>query len=226
MLVTIQDIYRQTKKLSGLEEVKIRGWAKSSIRQKKFVDLNDGSCLPNLQVVFSPSLAEKIKKINFGSGLIIKGKLILTPERAQTCELQAQEIEFISLTESDYPLQKQIIPLRVVRDYPHLRAKTNYFLALFRLRHSISKTIHDFFNQEEFYYVSTPIITSNDTEGISKMFNITTKKKSSFFSKIGKLTVSGQLQAEALAQGLGRVYTFSPCFRAEDSHTTHHLAEF
>ncbi|RHZ36417.1 asparagine--tRNA ligase [endosymbiont GvMRE of Glomus versiforme] len=127
---------------------------------------------------------------------------------------------------SSSPLQKNKVPLEVVRESLHLRAKTNYFLIIFRLRHSINKAIHDFFYQEEFYYISTPIITSNDTEGAGETFNIATDKKEFFFSKPAKLTVSGQLQAEALAQGLGRVYTFSPCFRAENSHTTRHLAEF
>jgi tRNA synthetases class II (D, K and N)/Type I restriction modification DNA specificity domain len=127
---------------------------------------------------------------------------------------------------SNYPLQKKKIPLEMVRNYPHLRAKTNYFSALFRLRHSVSKAIHDFFHQEGFYYIPTPIITSNDAEGAGELFNITTSDKEPFFPKVAKLTVSGQLQAEALAQGLGKVYTFGPCFRAEKSHTTRHLAEF
>ncbi len=121
---------------------------------------------------------------------------------------------------------KKKIPLEVVRNYPHLRTKTNYFSALFRLRHTISKAIHDFFHQEGFYYVPTPIITSSDAEGAGETFNLTTSNKEPFFSKSAKLTVSGQLQAEALVQGLGKVYTFGPCFRAEKSHTTRHLAEF
>src|SRR5205814_1076096 len=135
---------------------------------------------------------------------IVKGKLSLTPQRKQPCELQATEIEFISPTIDDYPLQKKNIPLEVVRDFPHLRAKTYYFLALFRLRHSISKAIHDFFHQAGFYYVPTSIITSNDTEGTGELFGLTTNEKEPFFPKPAKLTVSGQLQAEALAQGLGK----------------------
>jgi asparaginyl-tRNA synthetase len=199
------------------------------VRESKnisFITLNDGSCLQNLQIVCSSYLAEKIKDANFGSCLIVSGKLILTPKRAQNCELQAQKIELINSTADNYPLQRQKIPLEVARDFPHLRAKTNYFLALFRLRHSISKALHDFFHQEGFYYVPTPIITSNDAEGAGELFNIITNQKEPFFSKSAKLTVSGQLQAEALVQGLGKVYTFSPCFRAEKSHTTRHLAEF
>jgi len=227
MLITIKDIYQRTEKISKLEKIKVGGWIKS-IRQSKnisFLTLNDGSCLESLQVVFSSNLAERLSEINFGNSLIISGKLILTPDRAQICELNACEIELVKSTTSDYPLQKKNIPLEVIRNFPHLRTKTNYFLAIFRLRHSISKSIHDFFHQEGFYYVPTPIITGNDTEGAGELFVIKTKKKD-FFDKEGKLTVSGKLQAESLAQGLGKVYTFSPCFRAENSHTTRHLSEF
>ncbi|RHZ36515.1 asparagine--tRNA ligase [endosymbiont GvMRE of Glomus versiforme] len=249
--LTIAEVYQKAReliqKLNQLEEkknqalkelaeteIEVRGWVKSVRFQSKiFIALNDGSCLQNLQIVCSLSLLEKAKSANFGSCLTAKGKLELTSERAQICELQAKEI-IVSPVASGYPLQKNKIPLDVVRNYPHLRAKTNYFLVLFRLRHSISKAIHDFFHQERFYYISTPIITSNDTEGAGETFNVTTNEiqstagdqKEPFFSKPAKLTVSGQLQAEALAQGLGKVYTFSPCFRAEKSHTARHLAEF
>ena len=196
------------------------------MRQNKFVQIKDDSSLANLQLIASPELADQLKKLKFGSYLQAQGKLALTPHLSQTCELKLAKITGLSSPDPDYPFQKKKIPLEVVRNYPHLRAKTNYFLALFRLRHSISKAIHDFFHQEGFYYVPTPIITSNDTEGAGELFNITTNEKEPFFPKPAKLTVSGQLQAEALAQGLGKVYTFSPCFRAEKSHTTRHLAEF
>lgn len=203
-----------------------------SVRESKkiiFIALNDGSGLRNLQVVILQKLflqLDLLKKISFASGLVVSGQLVLTPEREQICELRVSEIEFVSSNADDYPLQKKSIPLEVVRDYSHLRAKTNYFSAIFSLRHSISKAIHDFFSQEGFYYVSTPIITSSDTEGAGETFNVATNEKKPFFSETAKLTVSGQLQAEALAQGLGKVYTFGPCFRAEKSHTTRHLAEF
>jgi asparaginyl-tRNA synthetase len=157
--------------------------------------------------------------------LLVSGYLTLTPERQQSCELEVEKIEIVNSTNSNYPLQKKNIPLEIVRNFPHLRAKTNYFSAIFRLRHSISKSIHEFFHQEGFYYVPTPIITSNDTEGAGELFTIQAKKKN-FFDKEVKLTVSGQLQAESLTQGLGKIYTFSPCFRAEQSNTTRHLAEF
>jgi len=191
--------------------------------------LNDGSTSNSLQIIISRknfSQSDLLEQINFASSLLVSGKLILTPEREQNCELQVSEIALINPTVNDYPLQKKNIPLEVVRNYPYLRTKTNYFLAIFRLRHAISRAIHDFFHQAGFYYIPTPIITSNDTEGAGELFNITTNEKEPFFSRSAKLTVSGQLQAEALAQGLGKVYTFSPCFRAEKSHTTRHLAEF
>jgi len=231
VITSIEEVYQRSEFLSKLEKIKIGGWVKS-VRESKeiiFVALNDGSSLENLQLVIlqkNLSQVDLLKKINFASSLVVSGQLILTPEREQTCELRVFEIEFIGSSTDDYPLQKKSIPLEIVREYPHLRAKTNYFLTLFRLRHSVSKAIQDFFHQEGFYYVSTPIITSDDAEGAGELFNITTKEKESFFSKPTTLTVSGQLQAEALAQGLGKVYTFAPCFRAEKSHTTRHLAEF
>ncbi|CAI2162045.1 2947_t:CDS:10 [Funneliformis geosporum] len=200
---TIKNIYQQNRKISQLEKIKVSGWVKS-VRQNKFIELNDGSCLPNLQLICPPELTEKIKQINFGSSLIVSGKLILTPTRAQSCELKVENIELVNPTVDNYPLQKKNIPLEVVRNFPHLRAKTNYFLAIFRLRHTISKAIHDFFHQTGFYYVSTPIITGSDTEGAGELFSITTSDKEPFFPKTAKLTVSGQLQAEALTQGLGK----------------------
>ena len=227
----IKDIYQNSEKISQLSEINVGGWVKS-IRESKeivFITLNDGSILENLQLIISRENFPQnslLNKINFASCLLVNGKLILTPQRKQLCELLVKRIEIINSTADDYPLQKNNIPLEVVREYPHLRAKTNYFLTIFRLRHNISKAIHDFFHQENFYYVSTPIITSSDAEGAGEFFNIITNQKDPFFSKEASLTVSGQLQAEALAQGLGKVYTFSPCFRAEKSHTTRHLAEF
>src|ERR1043166_8982486 len=159
MLITIQDIYQQAEELSKLEKVGVGGWVKS-IRESKeivFITLNDGTTLANLQIIVSQKFFSQTNlsnKINFGSSLIVNGKLSLTPQRKQSCELQVTEIEFIGSTVDDYPLQKKNIPLEVVRNFPHLRAKTNYFLAIFRLRHSLSKSIHDFFHQEGFYYVT------------------------------------------------------------------------
>jgi asparaginyl-tRNA synthetase len=224
-MLTIKQILTQPK-LFCQKTLKVSGWVQS-VRQNKFIQIKDGSTLKTLQLVGSPNLTTPLKKmLKFGSHLQVQGQLILTPHQAQSCELKIEKIISLQTPDPDYPFQKQRIPLAIVRNYPHLRTKTNYFLALFRLRHSISKAIHDFFDQESFYYVPTPIITSNDAEGAGETFNLITKDQKSFFSKPAQLTVSGQLQAEALAQGLGQVYTFSPCFRAEKSHTTRHLAEF
>ena len=185
--------------------------------------LNDGSCWENLQLVCPSQLLSPELKINFGSCLIAQGKLVLTPQRAQSLEIQIQKLELVNPTASDYPLQKQTIPLEVVRNYPHLRAKTNYFLAIFRLRSQVCRAIHHFFQKQGFIQIHSPLITANDSEGTGELFGITSEQTK---NKSTKLTVSGQLEAEALAQGLGKVYTFGPCFRAEKSHTTRHLAEF
>jgi asparaginyl-tRNA synthetase len=229
MLVSIKNVYRQAKELSEAKKIiEVSGWVKS-IRQNKFIEINDGSTLENLQIIIPQGdfvQTSLLKQINFASGLLVSGKLVLTSGRQQPCELQVVKIELVNSTDPKYPLQKKVIPLETVRNHPHLRAKTNYFLTIFRLRHSISKAIHDFFHQEGFYYVPTPIVTSADTEGAGELFNIITNEKEDFFPIPAKLTVSGQLQAEALVQGLGKVYTFGPCFRAEKSHTTRHLAEF
>lgn len=228
---TVKDIYQQAEKLSQLEEIKTSGWVKSIRKGKEvtFIVINDGTSFDNLQIIIPQEKFSQdtlLRKINFGASLMVNGKIILTPHLKQSCELQANKIESANSAAEDYPFQKKNIPLDVVRNFPHLRAKTNYFLAIFRLRHSISKAIHNFFDQEGFYYVSTPIITGSDAEGAGEFFSIEDNKKEPFFPKKASLTVSGQLQAEALAQGLGKVYTFSPCFRAEKSNTTRHLAEF
>ena len=216
----------QKNSLDGfIKEIEVSGWVKTT-RQGKFVKLSDGSSLETLQLVFSAELAPQIKEIRLGSYLVVKGQLESTPEREQSQELKVSQILFHSSQRDDYPFQKKKLPLEVVRQYPHLRAKTNYFLSVFRLRHSISKALHDFFDQRGFYQIPTPIITSNDSEGAGETFNLTTNEKEPFFPKPAQLTVSGQLHAEALAQGLGKVYTFAPCFRAEKSHTIRHLAEF
>ncbi len=172
-----------------------------------------------------------LEEINFSSAIKLEGKLKLTPKREQPFELEVQKIVFSNRSNNKHPLQKQNVPLDVVRRFPDLRAKTNYFLAMFRLRNSLSMAIHSFLQKEGFYYVNTPIISYNDTEGSGETFSLVTINQKRlnlehFFGKRAQLTVSGQLQAEALAQGLSKVYTFSPCFRAEKSNTTRHLAEF
>jgi asparaginyl-tRNA synthetase len=224
-MLNLKKIIAQAENISQQKSLKVSGWVQS-IRQNKFIEIRDGSSLKTLQLLVPPTLLSQLKTVKFGSYLQAEGQLTLTPHRTQNCELRIEKITSVSSPDEDYPFQKHKMPLTVVRTYPHLRSKTNYFLALFRLRHSISKVIHDFFDQEGFYYVPTPIITSNDAEGAGESFSVTTHQKAAFFAKPAQLTVSGQLHAEALAQGLGKVYTFGPCFRAEKSHTTRHLAEF
>jgi len=235
MLISISQIYQQSEKISKLATIKVGGWVKSIRKGKEiaFITINDGSTLNWLQIVISLKNFPQVNflnKINFGGCLSIIGQLVLTPKSAQPFELQAIKIEFSNRTDDDYPLQKKTLTLETIRNYPHLRAKTNYFLTMLRLRHSLSLAIHQFFQQEGFYYLHTPIITSNDTEDSGEMFNVVNRfdnnYQTNFFGKPAQLTVSGQLQAEALVQGLGKVYTFNPCFRAENSHTTRHLAEF
>src|SRR6266496_967379 len=145
-ITKIFDIYNNKEELSKLEKIKVGGWVKT-FRQKKFVELNDGSTLDNLQIVISENFPQKdlLNRLNFASSLVVIGQLILTPGRPQPCELQEVKIESLNFTDEDYPFQKNKIPLDVVRNFPHLRTKTNYFLSLFRLRHSVSKAIHDFF---------------------------------------------------------------------------------
>ncbi|CAG8539561.1 14741_t:CDS:2, partial [Cetraspora pellucida] len=202
MIITIKDIYRQAEKFSKLEKIKVGGWVKSvrAGKEKIFITLNDGSTLDNLQIIAereSPP-GGLLEKVNFSSCLLVSGRLLLTPQRSQPFELvvSGSDLEIINSTADDYPLQKKNIPLNVVRESPHLRAKTNYFLVLFRLRHSISKAIHDFFHQEGFYYIPTPIITNNDAEGAGETFIITIDKKEPFFSQPANLTVSVDLQSE------------------------------
>jgi len=229
----IKDIYSKinfffwrNKKINFSKKVKVGGWVKYIRKNKEitFIKINDGSTAENLQLIFKNSelfskISKKIKKINFGSSILVEGEIIITYNCEQICEIKIEKIISLKLTESNYPLQKKNIPLNVIRNYPHLRIKTNYFLIIFQLRSFIIKTIHDFFYKEKFYYISTPIITNNDSEGGGETFNLKNKKKIN-------LTVSGQLEIESMVQGLGKVYNFSPCFRAEKFNTTKHLSEF
>jgi asparaginyl-tRNA synthetase len=228
--INIKEIQTRTLKLSG-KKIVLNGWIKSIRKGKEnsFAILNDGSCFESIQIFFSPLFNQKeiLNSLNFGSSIEIEGILKLTPEREQKFELIAEKIIDSRLTSEEYPLQKKILPISFIRDYPQFRARTNYFLAMFKLRSEVSKLINNFFEKNGFFYINTPIITSNDAEGGGESFSIETQnEEEQFFNKKANLTVSGQLHAEALAQGLGKVYNFSPCFRAEKSNTTRHLSEF
>ena len=226
----INSIFQIPKGEWEKKRIKIKGWVRSIRNQKKwiFITINDGSTANNLQVVISSEdpCWEQARHLNYSSGLIISGELIITPNRSQSYELRKIEILWTSLTAIDCPLQKQRIPLEILRDHPQIRNKTQYFLNIFRLRHFISKYINDFFFNKGFYNIPSPILTENDSEGAGETFFVTTNTNNFFLENQAKLTVSGQLHLESLSQGLGKVYSFNPCFRAEKSHTNSHLAEF
>ncbi|MDR1392164.1 MAG: asparagine--tRNA ligase [Clostridiales bacterium] len=226
------------------EYVNLNGWIKHIRSGKKiiFISLNDGSCLENTQIIVFETLENflEISKLNVGSAIKIKGILKNTPENKQKFEIKADEIIIEGTSASDYPLQKKFHTNEFLRNNLHLRSRTNTFYSVFKIRSILSFAIHKFFNEQGFIYVHTPIITGSDCEGAGEMFKVTSldlnnlpKKenktidfKKDFFVKEAFLTVSGQLEAEAFAQTFGNVYTFGPTFRAENSNTARHAAEF
>ena len=227
------------------KEITVAGWART-IRDSKvfgFIELNDGSCFKCLQVVFEQDKIDnfaEIAKLNVGSAVIVKGQLVLTPENKQPFEIKATGIEVEGKSTPDYPLQKKRHSVEFLRGIAHLRPRTNLFNAVMKVRSVAAYAIHKFFQDKNFVYVHTPIITASDCEGAGEMFKVTTldlekvaKKEDGsvdfaqdFFEKSANLTVSGQLNAETYAMAFGNVYTFGPTFRAEKSNTTRHAAEF
>ena len=226
------------------KSVTVAGWAKT-IRDSKafgFIELNDGSCFKNTQIVFERENLEnydEIAKENVGCALIVTGVVVVTPENKQPYEIKATEIKVEGKSTPDYPLQKKRHSVEFLREIAYLRPRTNLFGAAFRIRSEAAIAIHKFFNDQGFVYVHTPIITGSDCEGAGAMFQVTTfdldevaksgKKvdyKDDFFGKKAALTVSGQLNAETYAMAFGNVYTFGPTFRAEHSNTARHAAEF
>ncbi|MBQ9714979.1 MAG: asparagine--tRNA ligase [Clostridia bacterium] len=227
------------------KEIVVAGWART-IRDSKvfgFIELNDGSCFKCIQVVFEQDKIDnfaEIAKLNVGSAVIVKGKLVLTPENKQPFEIKATNIEIEGRSTSDYPLQKKRHSVEFLRGIAHLRPRANLFNAVMKVRSVAAYAIHKFFQDRNFVYVHTPIITASDCEGAGEMFKVTTldlekvaKKEDGsvdfsqdFFEKSANLTVSGQLNAETYAMAFGNVYTFGPTFRAEKSNTTRHAAEF
>ncbi len=227
------------------KEITIGGWIKT-IRDSKalgFIELNDGSSFKNLQIVFENDKIDnfaEVAKYSVGSAVTIVGTVVVTPQSKQPFELHASKITLLGAANSDYPLQKKKHSLEFLRTIPHLRSRTNTFGAAFRVRSVTAYAIHKFFNDRGFVYVHTPIVTSNDCEGAGEMFRVTTLDMQNppktengnidysqdFFGKETSLTVSGQLQAESMAMAFGDVYTFGPTFRAENSNTPRHVAEF
>lgn len=224
--------------------VEVTGWLKTLRSSKKisFLEINDGSCIKNVQVIMENGLEnyEEIKKAPIYTTLKVVGTVVDTPKAKQPFEIHATEIEVLGNSDSDYPLQKKHHTPEFLREQAHLRPRTNTFYAVFRIRSLAAFAIHEFLQKNNFVYVNTPLITSSDTEGAGEMFKVTTldlnnvpkneegkvDSTKDFFKQPTNLTVSGQLNAEAFALAFRDVYTFGPAFRAEDSHTTRHAAEF
>ncbi|MFK8103474.1 MAG: asparagine--tRNA ligase [Saprospiraceae bacterium] len=237
--IEIADLIKQPK---IDETVLIKGWVRA-FRANRFIALNDGSCFGNVQVVVDFENLEEalLKKINFHACIAVEGKVVASQGSGQNIEVVADKIEILGeANPEEYPLQPKKQTMEFLREKAHLRMRTNTFSAVFRLRHALSYAIHKYYNDRGYYYMNTPIITGSDAEGAGEMFGVTTfapnaapttedgkvDYKQDFFGKSTNLTVSGQLQAETGALAMGKVYTFGPTFRAENSNTSRHLAEF
>ena len=242
-LTTVKEIYRERDKYLD-QEITVGGWVRS-VRDSKtfgFVVLHDGTYFETLQIVYHDTMDNfaEISKLNVGAAIIVKGTLVATPQAKQPFEIQAAEISVEGTSAPDYPLQKKRHSLEYLRTITHLRSRTNTFQAVFRVRSLCAYAIHKFFQERGFVYVHTPLITGSDCEGAGEMFQVTTMDLNNiptddkgnidysqdFFGKETNLTVSGQLNCETFAQAFRNVYTFGPTFRAENSNTTRHAAEF
>lgn len=242
-LTTIRELYKETDKYLN-KEVTVGGWVRS-LRDSKafgFIVVNDGSFFETLQIVYHDTMENfsEISKLNVGAAIIVKGTLVATPQAKQPFEIQATEVTVEGASAPDYPLQKKRHSFEYLRTISHLRPRTNTFQAVFRIRSLVAYAIHQFFQERGFVYVHTPLITGSDCEGAGEMFQVTTLDlqnvpknedgsidySQDFFNKQTSLTVSGQLNAEAYAQAFRNIYTFGPTFRAENSNTTRHAAEF
>ncbi len=241
---------KRTKVKALLEAVKpqddvlVKGWVRTRRDAKdfSFIEVNDGSCLKNIQIIANNNLSnyEEVKKLTTGSSVAVEGALVASQGGNQAFEIVAKDIEIYSIAPDDYPLQKKKHTDEYLRTIAHLRPRTNKYGAAFRVRSELSYAIHKFFNERGFRYVHTPIITGSDCEGAGEMFQVTTLDLNNvprtpdgkidysqdFFGKEAHLTVSGQLNGEMYALALGDIYTFGPTFRAENSNTTRHAAEF
>ncbi|NLL71140.1 MAG: asparagine--tRNA ligase [Epulopiscium sp.] len=239
----IKEIYQSPEQWIG-KKVTLGGWVRT-VRTSKvfgFIELNDGSFFRSLQIVFEEGLEnfKEIAKLNVGSAIIVEGELVATPQAKQPFEVKAMAIIVEGTSTSDYPLQKKRHSFEFLRSIAHLRPRTNTFSAVFRVRSLVAYAIHQFFQERGFVYVHTPIITSSDAEGAGEMFQVTTldvnnlpkdeegkvDQSKDFFGRTAHLTVSGQLNGEAYAMAFRNIYTFGPTFRAENSNTARHAAEF
>ena len=242
-LVSVRELYREKDKYVG-KEITVGGWVRSNRDSKNFgfITLNDGTFFETLQVVYANKLANfpELAKINVGSAVIVTGELVATPDAKQPFEIQAKEVVVEGASTPDYPLQKKRHTMEYLRTITHLRPRTNTFQAVFRVRSLVAYAIHKFFQDRDFVYVHTPIITGSDCEGAGEMFQVTTLDLANapknadgtvdyskdFFNKPTNLTVSGHLNGETYAMAFKNIYTFGPTFRAENSNTTRHAAEF
>lgn len=242
-LTNIRELFRSQQQFAD-KEVTIGGWVRSNRKSKAFgfIVMNDGTFFEPVQVVYGDGLAnfEEIGKINVGAALVITGTFVATPDAKQPFEIQAKEIQIEGTSSPDYPLQKKRHTFEYLRTISHLRPRTNTFEAVFRVRSLTAYAIHKFFQERDFVYVHTPIITGSDCEGAGEMFQVTSMNLNDlpkledgsidytqdFFGKPTNLTVSGQLNGETYAMAFKNIYTFGPTFRAENSNTTRHAAEF
>ncbi|MDD6679368.1 MAG: asparagine--tRNA ligase [Firmicutes bacterium] len=242
-LISVRELHKNTAAYVG-KEIQVGGWVRSirASKQFGFIVLNDGTFFTPVQVVYHDTMNNftEVSKTNVGAALIVTGTLVETPEAKQPFEIQATEVTVEGASTSDYPLQKKRHTLEYLRTLSHLRPRTNTFQAVFRVRSLIAYAIHQFFQERDFVYVHTPLITGSDCEGAGEMFQVTTLDLNSipltedgkvdfskdFFGKSTNLTVSGQLNGETFAMAFRNIYTFGPTFRAEKSNTTRHAAEF
>ena len=241
----IKDVLKHPETIGFGNDVCVKGWVRTKRGNSNvtFIALNDGSIVTNLQIVAEPAKFDEdlMKKITTGSCIHVEGKLVESAGKGQTMEVQAEMIELYGTADPEvYPLQKKGHSMEFLREIAHLRPRTNYFGCVLRLRHAMAFAIHKYFNDRGFFYLHTPLITGSDAEGAGEMFNVTTfdlnnvprtkegevDYKKDFFGKHTNLTVSGQLEGELGALALGNIYTFGPTFRAENSNTPRHLAEF
>ncbi len=242
--IQIKEIFRNQKNYIG-KEVSVCGWIRQIRDSKKlgFIELNDGSFFKCIQVIFEEDKISNFKdvaKLSISSSILVKGDLVETPEGKQPFEIHAKEIEILGASDLDYPIQNKRHTFEYLRTVAHLRPRTNTFMAVFRVRSLVAYAIHKFFQEQGFVYVHTPLITGSDCEGAGEMFKVTTMDLDNipkneqgevdytqdFFGKSVNLTVSGQLNGEMFATAFGNIYTFGPTFRAENSNTPRHAAEF
>ena len=219
---------------TALDSVKLAGWVRTRRDSKEFsfMELNDGSCLKGIQVIIDLGTpgSEEVGKMNTGAAVKVAGELLESPGQGQSWEVRATEVELVGGVPDDFPLQKKGHTPEFLRSIAHMRPRTNLYGATFRMRSRLAYAVHRFFNERDFTYVHTPVITTSDCEGAGEMFQVTTndagQAEEDFFGKKSYLTVSGQLEAETFACALSNVYTFGPTFRAENSNTSRHASEF